>query len=212
MSRTLPQPSRCRTAVVAALICLTSAGCSFDDGSAGGDGNSGEGDTRRVSAAGISFEVPEGWEELDAEEVAEGAGDNATFGEVAEGMGMTADQLEQTMKSVDLMVFSDEGAQHGFLDNVNVLQTPGRMPNDEQVKLQFMTLGADVHDVSHEQTELGDTTVVDYEIKYVDLSVHGRAVYVDAGRGPVGVTVTAFDGDTTEDVADRILDTLAKAS
>jgi hypothetical protein len=212
MSLTLPRRPRCRTALAAAsLICLPLAGCSSGDG----DRTSSDGaDTKRVSAAGISFEVPGGWEELDAAEVAEGAGENATVGEIADSMGVTPDQFEQIMANVDLFLFSDEGAQHGFLDNINVLETPGRMPNDEQVKLQFMSLGADVHDVSHEQTELGDTTVVNYEMEYPDQPrVHGEAIFVDAGgEGPVGITVSAYDGDTADLLADRILDTLAEAS
>jgi hypothetical protein len=212
MSRTLSQPSRCRTALVAAVICLAPAGCSSDDGSTAGGGNTEQADTRRMSAAGISFEVPEGWEELDAAEVAEGAGENSTVGEIAESMGVTPDQFEQMMASIDLFLFSDEGAQHGFLDNVNVLQMPGRMPNDEQLKLQFLQFGADVRDVSHEETDLGDAAVVVYEAEFSGRAVQGEGIYVDVGEGPVSVTVSAFDRDTTEDVADRILDTLDKAS
>ena len=217
MSRTLSQQSRCRSALVAALICLTSAGCSADDGSSrggtsSGGGTSSEADTRRVSAAGISFEAPEGWEELDAAEVAEGAGENSTVGEIADSMGVTPDQFEQMMASIDLFLFSDEGAQHGFLDNVNVLQIPGRMPNDEQLKLQFLQFGADVRDVSHQETELGDAAVVVYEAEFSGRAVQGEGIYVDVGDGPVAVTVSAFDRDTTAEVADQILDTLAEAS
>jgi hypothetical protein len=211
MSRTLPQLSRCRTALVAALVCLSS-GCSFDDGSAGGDGSSGEADTKRVSAAGISFEVPEGWEELDAAEVAEGAGENSTIGELADSMGVTPDQFEQMMASIDLFLFSDEGAQQGFLDNVNVLKTPGRMPNDEQLKLQFLQFGADVRDVSHEETDAGDAAVVVYEAEFSGLRVQGEAVYVDAGQGLVGVTISASERDTVDEIADGVLDTLDEAS
>jgi hypothetical protein len=215
MSLTFPQRSRRRTALAAAaMACLPLAGCSSGgaDGSGQGEGSSGEVDTRRVSAVGISFEVPDGWEELDAAEVAEGAGENETIGDIADSLGVTPDQFEQMMASIDLFLFSDEGAKQGVLDNVNVLQIPGRMPNDEQLKLQFLQFGADVLDVSHEETDLGDTAVVVYEAEFSGVAVQGEGIYVDVGDGPVAVTVSASERETTDEISEGILDTLAEAS
>jgi hypothetical protein len=211
MSRTLPRSPRCRAALVAALVCLTVAGCS-EDGSAGGDRTSGESDTRRVSAVGISFEVPEGWEELDAAEVAEGAGESSTAREIADSLGVTPDQFEQIMADIDLFLFSDEGAQQGFLDNVNVLEVPGRMPNDEQLKLQLLQFGADVRDVSHEETDLGDAAVVVYEAEFSGQAVQGEGIYVELGDGVVAVTITASEQDTVDEISEGILGSMAKAS
>ncbi len=116
MSSTLPR-SRCRTALVAAaLVCTSLASCSSEaaNGSREGEGSSsGEVDAKRVSAAGISFEVPEGWETLDAGELAEGAGENSQLAEWAEGLGITPDQLEQTVSSMDLFLVTDEGLRAG---------------------------------------------------------------------------------------------------
>jgi hypothetical protein len=194
-----------------ALVGLLLVGCSLDEGS-GGAGGAGGSDTRQVSAAGISFEVPEGWEELDSEELAEGTGENSQMAEAAESMGVTADQMEQVVSAMDLFLVSDEGPDQGFLDNVNVLRVPGRMPNDTQVKLQFMKLGADVSRISHERSDLGDTTVVVYELELLENTVQGEALFVDAGDGPVSVTVSASDRDTTDEISEGILDTLAEAS
>jgi hypothetical protein len=215
MSPPLRQRSRCRTVLAAAaMVCLPLAGCSSEeaDGSGQGKGSSREVDTKRVSAAGLSFEAPEGWEELDAAELAEGSGEGSAMAEVAEGMGVNADQLEQMVRSLDLMLVSDEGADNGLLANLNVLRVPGPMPNDTQVKLQFMHFGADVKRISHERSDLGDTTVVVYELEVTGKTAQGEALFVDVGGSPVSVTVTASERETTDEIADRIVDTLAEAS
>ncbi len=85
------------------------------------------------------------------------------------------------------------------------------MPNDTKLKLQFMRLGADVERITHEQTDLGDTTVVVYELEIADATAQGEAIFVEVRGLSVSVTITAYDRDTTEDVADRIVDTLAGA-
>jgi hypothetical protein len=214
MSRTLSPPSRGRAALVAAVLGLLSlTGCSSgDDSSEAGGGSSTGSDTKRVSAVGVSFEVPAGWQELEAKEVAEGAGENSKIGELADQMGLTPEQFEQTMASVDLMVVSDEGARAGFLDNVTVLQAAGHVPNDEQLKLQFLQIGADVHDISHERTELGDTTLLVYELEAADLHVQGEAVFVETDEGAVSLTVSATERDTADEIAGGIVDSLAKTS
>lgn len=213
MSRTLSTPSRGRTALAAAVLGLFSlTGCSSSDDSSEAGGSSGGSDTKRLSAVGVSFEVPAGWQELEAKEVAEGAGENSKIAELADQMGLTAEQFEQTMASVDLMVVSDEGPQAGFLDNITVLQAEGHVPNDEQLELQFLQIGADVRDISHERTELGDTTVLVYELEAADLHVQGEAVFVETDEGAVSLTVSATERDAADQIAGGIVDTLAETS
>ena len=213
MSRTLSPPSRGRAALAAAVLGLLSlTGCSSGEDSSEAGGSSEGSETKRLSAVGVSFEVPAGWQELDAEEVADGAGKSPKIGELADQMGLTAEQFGQTMASVDLMVVSDEGARAGFLDNITVLGAPGQLPNDEQLKLQFLQIGADVQDISHEQTELGDTTVLVYELDAADIHVEGEAVFVETGKSAVSLTVSATERDTTDEIAEGILDSLAEAS
>jgi len=93
-----------------------------------------------------------------------------------------------------------------------VLQAEGRMPNDEQLKLQLLHFGADLRDISHEKTDVGKVTAVSYEVDFGSGPVQGEGIYVDVGDGPVAVTVTSSDRDTTDEVADQILDTMAEAS
>lgn len=217
MPLTSSQPMRCRSALAAALFCLGLAGCSAGD-PAGTDDvetdprSEGADASKRVSAVGVSFEVPEGWEELDAAELADGAGDTPQMAEMADGMGITPDQLEQTVRMMDLFLVSGEGAQHGFLDNLNVLQVPGPVPNESQVKLSFLQLGAEIEDITHERTGLGDTIDVRYLFEIGDARVQGEAIFVEVDDKPVSVTISASDRDTTDEIADQVLDTLAEAS
>ena len=96
MTLTRPRWSRRRAAVVAAVVAgamvsLPLTGCS----SADGDRTSS--DTRRVSAAGISFEVPASWEEVDPEDRAEDLGEGSAFGEYADQLGISPDRLVQAL-------------------------------------------------------------------------------------------------------------------
>lgn len=199
-------------ALLAALTVLAVllTGCS-SDGEKGSESPAPE-DDGRVSAAGISFEAPEGWEPLDADDVAEGAGEDETWSEIADRMGMTPDQLEETIRGVDLFLFSDESGDD-FLDNINVLRVPGgQMPGDALLRQQFGQLGAEVQDLSHEETEVGDTVVLSYHLAIGSAEVEGEALYVDLGDGPVSVTISTTDRALTDELADQIKDSLAEAS
>ena len=201
---TLPHWTR---ALVAALVTIPLAGC------ISGDDAGTSSDTKRVSAAGISFEVPAGWHEVDAEDVAEGAGKDTRMGDLVEQSGLSLDQFQKMMRRVDLMVVSDEGAQEGFVDNIGVLPIPGRLPSDKQLKRVMMRGGGlDVLDISHEQTEMGEATVVVYELEMPGRQLHDEAIVVDAVAGLVSVTVSASSRGTADDIGDQIIDTLAEAS
>jgi hypothetical protein len=202
----MSQPSRRRTPLVGAAMACVLAGCVSQDGSSGPE-------TTVVAVAGISFEAPAGWEELDADEVAEESGESSEMAEVADGMGVTLDQLTRTIRSVDLLMVSDEGPGDGFIDNLNVVRIPGRLPNDDRLlKQQFGQLGADVKRLSHERTELGDTTVAVVELEMAGKTVQGELLLVYVRGKTVCVTIGTSERETTDEVADRVLDTQAEAS
>jgi hypothetical protein len=195
-----------RTALAAAAIaCLPLTGCMLSEG----DGTSESAETKRVSAAGISFEVPAGWEEVDPEGVAEDAGDDSAFSEYADQLGIPPDQLEQAMGGFDLVMVNGEDEPPG---NLNVVRVPGRMPTDRQTKRIIRRIGGDVHEVSREQTELGATVLVVYELDVNGTQIPGQTIYVDAGDGLLSISFGSEDDDTADDLADRILDTVANAS
>jgi hypothetical protein len=208
MSLTLSPPLRGRVALAAAaVVCFPVNGCSFEPGDTSENSNN-----KRVSAAGVSFEVPTGWEEVGAETVAEDAAEGESRDELADSMGMTREQFDRVVANVDLYLFDDEPSGQGFADNVNVVQILGRIPNDQRLRRQFVQFGAEVHKISHEQTDLGDAAVVVFEAELFGRRVQGEGIYVDTLDGTVVVTVGASEAEAAAEIADQILDTLAEAS
>lgn len=202
---------RALVAVAAAVVLLLTACSALDEGGRKPTEEQVR-EFREVSVSGVTFEVPRGWKDLDAEEVAEGSGKTDVARDLSDRMGMTPEQFQQMLGSIDLFLFSDEGAHQGFVDNINVLSVPGKMPNDSQLKLQLLAMGAEVHDFSHQQTGLGDAVTVSYTLPIGDVEVQGAAVFAKIGRRPVSVTVSTTDRDTSEEVIERILDTLDEDS
>lgn len=201
MPLTTPQRSRWRAAV--AMVSLPLTGCSF------AEGDPTSSDTRRVSAAGISFEVPASWEEVDPEGRAEDLGENSAFSEYADQLGIPPDQLEQAMEGFELVLVSGKDEPAG---NLNVARVPGRMPTDRQTKRIIRRVGGDVHEVSREQTEFGDTVVVVYELDVNGTQIPGQTIYLDTRDGVLSINFGSLDDDTADDLADGILATLAEAS
>lgn len=210
--------------VPAVLACLFLASCSSDDsgsgdaeapadsaGSAGGE--SSKGDTKTVSAAGLSFEVPSGYTTVDADDVADGSKENAEVEEMAGRMGMSADQFIQTMSQVELYLMSDDRGTKGFVDNVNVVEQTGTLPEDAQIEQQFSQIGAEVSDVERVSTDAGEAVVLDYTFEIGKIAVTGRGILVETEPGTVvTTTVSATEAGVTADLGDRIVDTLSKAS
>ena len=210
MSRTTP-PSRPHLLVplfLAAFLALT--GCSSDEPSPGGVGRRLRGRGREHRPAlGISFEAPEGWESLDPDEadIPEAEADD-----LAEGLGLTPDQFEQTIRNVDLFLVDGDGPEDGFLANINVLGQTGALPGDGELESQFAAIGAEVLEVTHEDTPVGDAAVVEYSLSVGDRTIEGVSYLLTRDDEVVTVTVSTPDRGETDDISATILDTLDEAS
>jgi hypothetical protein len=204
MSRSASSHHRAAVSI-AVLVSLSLTGCSLASNTSA--------DTKRVSAAGISFRVPAGWEEVDPEDVTEGVEQENRMADLIEQSGLTPDQFRRMMSNIDLLLMSDERPQPGFVDNVGVLPIPGRMPSDRLLRRELTRGGGlDVLDVFHEQTQLGDATVVVYQQELADHRIHNEAVVAETADGLVSVTISASTRETADEIADGILNTLAETS
>lgn len=208
MSRTLRLRHAAAPLLLAVFLALT--GCADEESpGSGSEGNSDNTDANEVSAAGVSFEAPEGWESLDPND-ADIPEDEAA--NLAEGLGLTPEQFEQTISRVDLFLVDGDGPQKGFLSNINVLAQQGALPDDGALESQFAAIGAEVLEVSHTDTGAGDATVVEYTLSVGDRTIEGVSHLVDLGDEIVTVTVSAPDRAEADEIAATIGETLAEAS
>lgn len=201
MSRT----ARTVTAVLAsAALALT--GCSGSGGSGGSEGGSGsEEAANEFTAAGVSFEAPDGWESLEADQA------GTPDADVAEGLGMTAEQLEQTIAAVDLFVVDGDGPQEGFLSNINVLEQDGELPADAVIEEQFGQMGATVNGVTHPEAGIDDVTAVDYTLQVDPNVVEGISYLVPLGDQVVTITVSTPDRAQSTEIGEAVLASLTEA-
>lgn len=205
--------------LIATVIGL--AGCSSDDSEPSGSGESGsssEGSEDsgedggaaegQVSALGVGFVPPEGWEELAAEDANI---PEAEAEELAGGLGLTPEQFQQTVQSVDLFVVDGEGPQDGFLSNINVLGQTGEMPPEDQLEQQFAGIGAEDVAVSTQDSEVGEITAVEYSLAVQANTVEGVSYLFSRDGEVVTITVSTPDRAQTEEIGTQILDTLVEA-
>jgi hypothetical protein len=189
---------------------LALAGCSSDEPSSGDSGDAAvEEAENTVTALGISFEAPAGWESLDPDEADI---PDAEADDLAEGLGLTTEQFEQTIRNVDLFLVDGDGPEDGFLDNINVIGQTGTLPGDAELESQFAAIGADVIEVTHEDTPVGEAAVVEYSLDVGDRTIEGVSYLVTRAGDVVTVTVSTPDRAESDDISATILDTLAEAS
>jgi hypothetical protein len=178
------------------------------DGDVDGDA---DGDTKTVNVDGLSFDAPASYRKIDGDDLTDGEGDNAALADLADRMGASTDQLTQMMRSVDLYLFSTDGADSGFVDNINVINQPGAVADDAEIKSSFDRIGATVQDIQHETTDAGEVAVLDYTLDVKNSTVQGRGMLVAVDGGVINITVSTTDVATSDDISDRIIDTLDTA-
>jgi hypothetical protein len=165
----------------------------------------------KVRKFGISFELPKGWVTLDAKKVLKGGGRNPFLDEMARRFGVSPEQLIQSFSTaVQTFSVSGDGAQHGFLSNVNSVGEEGDL-NDDQLKLQLVAVGAKPGAVDHASTDAGDVTRMPYDLTSKSgLTVRGVAVAVHTDAATVVITISAATAAESARLADQVQASLAK--
>ncbi|HEX2896220.1 MAG TPA: hypothetical protein VHO29_19610 [Marmoricola sp.] len=159
----------------------------------------------KVSKYGISFELPKGWLTLDAKKALSGSGNNPFLKELADRLGTTPQQLVQSFSTaVQTMSVSDQGAQHGFLENVNTVGQDAVL-DDEAIKLQLATIGAKPGPFRHASSPAGDVTRVAYELPTkTGITVRAEMVAVAVDGATVFITVSSSSAPSAAKLADQV--------
>ena len=98
----------------------------------------------------------------------------------------------------------DDGAVHGFVDNVNTVGQEGDV-NDDQVKLQLATIGAKPGELTHAATPAGDVTRVSYTLPTkTGPTIRAVALAVRTDAATVVVTVSASTAARADAIADQV--------
>lgn len=204
-------PRRLVTAFAALLLtALTLTGCGSDADPADEPGASVREAYQTVEVAkyGISYEIPEGWELLTADKILDV--DNPAVQEFAERLGQEPEQVVAMLsQSIDTMAVSDDGMDHGFVENVNSTGNPGMQFNDEQIKLQLISVGAKDIEVTMVDTAVGEVVRAEYANEVGPQRAHGVLLGIDTGDDFMGITVTAYSAEKAQERADQIQESLA---
>jgi hypothetical protein len=160
---------------------------------------------RRVTAAraGLSFEVPAGWQALDPS-AAMSAGAAAlpdAAKELAASSGLSVDEyLQRIGTAIEVMVMGRP--VRGSADNISVIPTPlTQLPTADDLRSQLEAVGASVTRVDRTTTPIGPAIVVASRLPIGTFTTHTRSVAVRHGGHVTYLTVTA----TTRSRADSLL-------
>jgi len=210
--------TRYLTAVPVALLLLLTGCSSSDDNDDNGDKSAKAGSETttsssegRVEVGGVSFELPEDWTTLDAQEMADDVGETDEMKEVQGALGMSDAQFDQLMDSVDLYAVTGEGAKNGFLDNVVAVVVPGSMPSDTQIESEILALEGKVQSLEREETDAGEVARMAYTMPAGAGEVQGEALSVEVDGSVVSISVSTPDAATSAEVADLIMETISEA-
>lgn len=204
-------PRRLAPALAAALLAaLALTGCGGDSDSTDELGASVRDTYQTVEVAkyGISYEIPESWELLTSDKILDA--DNPAVQQFAERLGQEPEQVAAMLnQSIDTMAVTDEGMDHGFVENVNSTGNPGMEFNDEQIKLQLISVGAKVNATSTVDTGVGEIIRIEYSSPFGDLNANGVFLGIDTGDDFMVITVTAYSAENAQSRADQIQESLA---
>ena len=158
-----------------------------------------------------SFQVPEGWQVIDAKAI-----DNPKAREALQPMaqkaGLSVDQYIQNFtKMVDVMVM-DQSGDHGG-QNISVVSLPtSTLPNMATYKSTFQRMGASVVETKSITTATGPGERLDYTLDASGQKLSGVMVLMKNGAGQISqVTVTANNAEQAKKLADRVISSWKKA-
>ena len=198
-------------AAAACLAAMTLTGaCASDSSSKASDEPSTSSYT--VEEAGISFDLPADWDNLDQDTLQEAMSDNEVMDEMTDRMGMTSEQLQQMMSSNLVLYAAAPHAADGFLDNANVMVFDEALPNAGTFELQYRSLGASEITSEDATTEVGDGYRTTYVLTMGETTVHGEVIALEVDGKSVVITISGHDAGDTADLADDVADSLAPAA
>lgn len=169
---------------------------------------SGSGDVTSAQA-GVSFDVPDGWQQIDAEEIAANP-DQAPpeLEAAAEAQGVSVEQfLQQITQQTDLVVLGE--TEDGFTPNINVIASP-QVPTDAQIESQLSSSGT-VEGTEDLETPIGTGTDTTYVLPMGGVEVQGRMLVVPTDSGAAIITVSAGDAETADSVVGTVAESLSAA-
>lgn len=158
---------------------------------------------RRVTAvqAGLSFEVPAGWQAFDPSRALRAGGaalpDQAK--DLAARSGLSVDEyLQRVGSAMEVMVMGPRGTA----DNISVIPTPvSQLLSPDELRAQLESVGANVVRVDRVTTPLGPAIVAESRLPMGSFVTHTRSLAVEHAGHVSFLTVTA----TTEASADSLL-------
>ena len=199
-------------AAAACLAAMTLTGaCSSDSSSKASDEPSTSSYT--VEEAGISFDLPADWDNLDQDTLKEAMSDNEVMDEMTDRMGMTSEQLQQMMSSNLVLYATAPHATDGFLDNANVMVFDEALPNAGEHQ-------AAVPQPRRQRDHLrgrdhGGRRRLPHDVPPDDgrdHGVHGEVIALEVDGKSVVITISGHDAGDTADLADDVADSLAPAA
>jgi hypothetical protein len=163
----------------------------------------------KVRKYGLSFEIPKGWTTLNARKVLKG--DNPGLDTMAKRMGMTGSQFAAMLAAgMEVFAVTDQGAVDGYLDNINVVGQRGTSINEDQIKLQFATIGATPGTFEHATTPAGDVIRVPFTLPIKSFIAQGVSIIVFTEDSTVNITIGSHSADIPDTVANQIQESLAQ--
>lgn len=202
--------SRLSAALVASALLL--AGCGSDaEEPAGGSGESRSSETSSdgasaagpVSAGGISFQPPEGWQVVGDEQGALGVG------EAARRLGTDQQAVQKAVDNTELLMV-DPDAEGEFGDNLNVRSLTGTMPTKKELRQQLGGIQGTVTDIQTTDTDAGETMVATYTMNG-PVDAFGSEILVPVGEQVAILTMMTGDESRTLDLTDGVVSSLDAA-
>lgn len=169
------------------------------------------GDAVTASKSQLTFELPDGWETVDPNELLKDTGNAPqSLKDQAEASGQSLDQLLKNLAStVDVMAMGE--TKSGFTENINVIPQPQTM-TESTLKTSYEQQGGKVTGSEEIDTSVGSAPAVTYTMSGGSgLSVRGAAVAIPTDEGSAIITVSTLDDKATEEILDTITESVKKA-
>lgn len=172
---------------------------------------------KQVTASnnGVTFAVPESWEELDSETLANTEVFQAILEKAAAGTDFTPEQLKAQMSQFDFMARNPKA--DGIGEAVNVQVAPVALPavpTKEETQKMVSAVGATATDYQAIETPLGKGVKQNYTLEAAGLKGAGAFLIVPSGDGNgfSVVTVLSATPESANTLADNVVSSLSKAS